>query len=154
MNTQLGFRTMCWLLSTACTLCPPQLANGSGDLSPLFFKPGRPLARESVTDALADSASTQLGLLEDNAEVLRNTPDIAVEVMGFTDSHECAGQGCYQLSLRRARCVFEWLLAHGVSARKLKGPTGNGSGWPIDKSNSEEGWQYNRRVQLDFVSPN
>ena len=154
MNTQLSYRATCFLLTIACALCPPQFVYGSGDLDAILFKSGHPLTGESLLDALADPTSTQLEFLEANAEALRHTPEIAVEVMGFADSHECTVSDCYHLSLRRAKCVCEWLVAHGVPAFKLKGPTGNGSGWPIDRSGTEEGRQYNRRVQLDFVSPN
>lgn len=80
-------------------------------------------------------------------------PRIRVEIMGFTDRHECAASECDDLSFRRAKSVYDWLLSRGLSSSKLKGPTGNGSEWPIDRSGTEDGWQYNRRVQFDYVAP-
>ena len=150
MNTRTFHFMTCLLLAITGTSCP-RPACGSGDLDMILFKSGHPLAGESLIDALKNPSSAQLDLLEANADALRKTPELVVEIMGFADSHECAKTGCYQLSLRRAKSVYEWLVAHGVPAFKLKGPTGNGSGWPIDRSGAEEGWQYNRRVQFDFV---
>jgi len=134
----------------AMTFC--LIAHASGDLEMIFFKAGRPTAKESITDSLSDTDSRQLDILEMNANILRNAPGVTVEIMGFADTHECSREGCYQLSLRRARSVYEWLISHGVPASQLKGPTGNGSDWPIDRSDTEEAHRYNRRVQFDFTS--
>lgn len=145
------------LTTCLCALLGEALSStsvlASGDLEKILFKAGHPRADEPLAEALSEPAATQLEVLETNAEALRKTPGIAVEIMGFADSHECRRSGCDHLSLRRARCVYGWLIAHGVPASKLKGPTGNGSDWPIDRGNTEEDWQYNRRVQFDFVSP-
>jgi outer membrane protein OmpA-like peptidoglycan-associated protein len=132
---------------------PFKVASASGDLEKIIFKAGHPRNGEALAQALSEPTSEQFEILEANADVLRRTPGITVEIGGFADSHECSKSGCYYLSLRRARVVYEWLVVHGVPVSKLKGPTANGSDWPIDRTGKEEGSQYNRRVQFDSVSP-
>jgi hypothetical protein len=140
------------LVLAIINVCFPTSSLGFTELDAIQFKAGHPLPSESIAEAVDDPPEEQMQILRSNLDVLANASRIRVEIMGFTDSHECAASDCLALSLRRAKCVYDWLVAHGVPESKLKGPTGNGSEWPIDRSNMSDGWRYNRRVQFDFVA--
>ena len=122
-------------------------------LSSVQFLSGHPLPGESFEVSAKTPSATQIHLLEVNATFIKELPaEVGVEIAGSADDRECVGSECYDLSLRRATCVYDWVIANGVSASKLRGPRGYGTDYPIDDRDSEAGRQYNRRVQFDFVS--
>lgn len=84
--------------------------------------------------------------LDEATEVLRQYPDIRVEVAGHTDSigTEEYNQG---LSERRAAAVYEYLVNNGIDASRLSS-RGYGELQPIADNTSREGRQRNRRVEL------
>ena len=125
-------------------------------IQPIYidFRSGHPLSGESLVEATSYSAATLTKVLQAAADTISNSPDIAVEVVGFTDDQECIDRECHDLSMRRAQCVYDWLIAHGVSPIRLRGPITAGNAWPLDMSNTENGRSFNRRVQLDpFLNP-
>lgn len=122
------------------------------ELNRVEFQPGRPLSGESFEDAAKTPSAVQVRLLAETVAFLKGaSAKLGVVVIGSTDNHECTGAECRKLSLRRAECVYKWLLDHGVPASKLKGPKGDGADYPIGDNNTEEGRQYNRRVQFEFL---
>jgi OOP family OmpA-OmpF porin len=122
------------------------------ELKRVEFQPGRPSAGESFEDSAKNPSTIQVRLLEQNATFLKDMPpQVGAEVAGSTDTQECKGMECRELSLRRAQCVYKWLIDHGVPASKLSGPKGDGTDYPIGDNDTEEGRQFNRRVQLNFV---
>ena len=92
--------------------------------------------------------------LEDAADILNGHPDMRVEVAGHTDS---VGSNEYNqdLSMRRARAVYDYLTSHGVDAARISGPNGYGETRPIapntnpDGSDNPEGRARNRRTELN-----
>ena len=114
------------------------------------FKAGHPVSGESLIEATSYTQDVLVQVLETNARALKEIPQLGAEIAGFSDSHECAGRACSELSLRRARQVYEWLIEHGVPASKLKGPVADGNNFPLDESESEEARQLNRRVQFNL----
>lgn len=84
--------------------------------------------------------------LDEATEVLRQYPDIRVEVAGHTDS---IGSDQYNqgLSERRAQAVYDYLVGNGINASRLNA-RGYGENSPIADNATREGRQRNRRVEL------
>ncbi len=86
--------------------------------------------------------------LNDAAQILKDNPDIRVEIQGHTDSIGSA-QGNLTLSERRAYSVVNYLVQYGgIDAQRLVAK-GYGLTQPVASNNTEEGRALNRRV--DFV---
>ncbi len=90
-----------------------------------------------------------LSELDALATYLQNKPGLKIEIGGHTDDvgQEEANQ---QLSERRARSVYEYLLAQGIPAERLR-YRGYGERRPIDSNDTPEGRQRNRRVECVAV---
>lgn len=84
--------------------------------------------------------------LNEATEVLKQYPDIRVEVAGHTDSigTEEYNQG---LSERRAAAVYDYLVANGIDGSRLNS-RGYGETSPIADNATREGRQRNRRTEL------
>lgn len=91
---------------------------------------------------LADS----FPVLDDVAQVLKDYPNLKVEIQGHTDNvgDELANQ---RLSKERADSVFEYILTKGVAANRMV-TAGYGESRPIDTNSTESGKQNNRRVEF------
>jgi OOP family OmpA-OmpF porin len=92
-----------------------------------------------------------VSILAEAAEILKRHPELRVEVAGHTD--QC-GKDAYnqKLSERRARTVYEYLTANGVSASRLSGPIGYGESRPLeDKGHAFPACksEINRRTELN-----
>jgi OOP family OmpA-OmpF porin len=127
--------------------------SASSEFVGVEFKTGRPLIGESLGDALKEPVAFAERALEEDAQVLKEMPDARVEIEGFTDNQECSGADCYQLSLRRAKLVYEWFLAHGVSVENLEKPRGRGKEMAIGNNDTEVGRQQNRRTEVYLIAP-
>lgn len=126
-------------------------AGASAQLAGVEFRAGHPLTGESLTDAVTTPDDNAKRALKEDADVLREMPSARVQIVGFTDSTECMGRQCYELSLRRARVVYEWLVAHGVPRGNLVEPVGRGSEMAIDDNGTEAGRQRNRRAEVNMI---
>jgi OmpA-OmpF porin, OOP family len=89
--------------------------------------------------------------LNETIEILRNYPDLRVEVAGHTDlcGSETYNQG---LSERRARAVYDHLTTNGISSNRLAGPVGYGESRPLvntPQSHPECRNETNRRTELN-----
>jgi outer membrane protein OmpA-like peptidoglycan-associated protein len=87
------------------------------------------------------------GVLEEAANILRNNPDIRVEIQGHTDS---VGSDNYNLRLShdRARAVLEYLTHnHAIDASRFIA-RGYGEQYPIASNATLEGRAQNRRVEF------
>ncbi len=80
-----------------------------------------------------------LGFMQDN-------PHMEIELSGHTDSK---GSDSYNkaLSMNRAKAVVNWLVSHGISAKRLS-YKGYGASKPIATNDTDEGRQLNRRVEF------
>jgi outer membrane protein OmpA-like peptidoglycan-associated protein len=86
--------------------------------------------------------------LNEAAQILKDNPDIRVEIQGHTDSIGSA-PGNLTLSERRAYAVVNYLVQYGgIDANRLVAK-GYGKTQPVASNTTEEGRQLNRRV--DFV---
>jgi outer membrane protein OmpA-like peptidoglycan-associated protein len=82
------------------------------------------------------------------AQIMKENPDISVEIQGHTDN---VGSDEYnqRLSERRAYAVVNFMVQHGgIDTRRLAA-RGYGEGQPVAPNDTDEGRQLNRRV--DFV---
>ncbi|HEX7841089.1 MAG TPA: OmpA family protein [Kofleriaceae bacterium] len=86
-------------------------------------------------------------ILDAVVAAINGNPDYTlIEVQGHTDER---GDAAYNLNLsdRRAAAVMQYLIAHGVAARRLISH-GYGATQPIDKRHTEAAWAVNRRVSF------
>jgi outer membrane protein OmpA-like peptidoglycan-associated protein len=85
-------------------------------------------------------------ILNTVAQILRDFPDITVEVQGHTDSR---GSDSYNLdlSIRRAASVRNYLMAQGIDALRLQS-AGFGETCPVDDNRTDMGRARNRRVEF------
>ncbi len=85
-------------------------------------------------------------ILDKALDILQAHPDVPVEVHGHTD---WIGTDEYNqdLSERRARRVYDYLVAHGIPASRLTW-RGHGESMPIVSNDTDAGRARNRRVEL------
>jgi OOP family OmpA-OmpF porin len=90
-------------------------------------------------------------ILDEAAQTLKDTPDVKVQIVGYTDS---IGSDAYNLRLseRRAQAVKQYLVSKGVAAGRLS-TEGRGEQDPIapnskDGKDNPEGRAMNRRAEL------
>ena len=95
--------------------------------------------------------SQYLPYLASAATVLKNHPDLLVDVEGHTDA---VGSDSYnlKLGLRRAEAVKRVLISHGVAASRLN-VTSYGESRPIADNSSTSGRARNRRVEINVAQP-
>jgi outer membrane protein OmpA-like peptidoglycan-associated protein len=131
---------------------PPPRGTLDYQLHRVEFQVGRPRSDESFEESATPLLSDQVKLLAANLAFLQGAPaGLGVQIVGATDTNECYGAECRELSLRRAQCVYRWLVQHGLPPSRLTKPRGDGADYPIDDNESEEGRQSNRRVQFELV---
>ncbi|MBF0182796.1 MAG: OmpA family protein [Magnetococcales bacterium] len=89
------------------------------------------------------------GTIKDTANVLKQNPDLKVEIQGHTDN---VGKPAYnkKLSQRRANAVMKGLIKQGVNKKRLQAK-GYGMEKPIASNATKEGRAENRRVELRVV---
>lgn len=87
--------------------------------------------------------------LNEVVAILKNNPNLWMEVQGHTDSTGPADHN-YTLSRNRAMAVMTYLISKGVSADRLTS-TGYGETKPISTNDTEEGKALNRRVELSPI---
>ena len=97
----------------------------------------------------SDSATllpSSLAVLDRAAALLKDWPDVRVEVAGYTDSMNTEAYN-QKLSERRAEAVRSYLMSQGVAADRLTAK-GYGESSPIADNGTKDGRQKNRRVEL------
>ena len=101
---------------------------------------------ETDSHALQDSSFPEL---ENLAVLLKQNPDIYVEISGHTDS---TGRLDYnmELSENRARSVRDFLINQGVSAGRIR-YAGYADTIPVDTNETEEGRANNRRTEFKII---
>jgi outer membrane protein OmpA-like peptidoglycan-associated protein len=85
-------------------------------------------------------------ILDTVAQVMRDFPDITIEIQGHTDSR---GNDAYNMRLsgERAASVLQYLLQQGVAAQRMTS-AGFGETRPIDSNRTPAGRARNRRVEF------
>lgn len=87
--------------------------------------------------------------LEKIRRFLEDNPGLRVEIGGHTDN---SGSVTYnqQLSERRARSVYDYLVGVGIDARRLV-PKGYGPSVPVADNSTVEGRSQNRRIEFKLI---
>jgi outer membrane protein OmpA-like peptidoglycan-associated protein len=85
-------------------------------------------------------------ILDTVAQVLRDFPDISIEVQGHTDSR---GNDAFNLRLsqQRADAVRQYLINQGIASQRLTS-LGYGETAPIESNATNDGRAMNRRVEF------
>jgi len=98
------------------------------------------------SEELSDSARAILDL---NIDWLKQHPNVKVEIEGHTDSR---GTDEYNLALgtRRAKTVYDYLVAGGIEAGRLR-TISYGESMPIAQGESEDVWAQNRRAHFAVI---
>jgi outer membrane protein OmpA-like peptidoglycan-associated protein len=87
--------------------------------------------------------------LEEAVSVLKANPEVRVQLNGYTDSVGDA-QSNYQLSIRRAQSVRDFLVRNGVSANRIT-VVGYGESSPRGDNRTNRGRDMNRRVDIIVI---
>jgi outer membrane protein OmpA-like peptidoglycan-associated protein len=98
--------------------------------------------------------SESVAELEKLRQMLRENPDLSVEIASHTDARGSAEYN-KQLSQRRAQAVVDWLVANGVPRHRLAAH-GYGESRPVNECKddypcSEAEYQLNRRTEFKVV---
>lgn len=107
-----------------------------------------------VDDILFEHASADLKIdsepvLDRLANLLKDRPEIRIEIQGHTDNTGTPSQN-QVLSEARARAVIVSLITRGISAERLSSE-GFGESKPIASNKTEEGRSQNRRVEIKII---
>lgn len=141
------------VLATLFICSSPHRVNAhTVEFARICFSPGRPSQLETSADMEELLDQEQMGGLLGSLRALKENPILGVKVVGYADKDECRPRECVQLSLRRAKIVFDWFFDHGVPVEQLRGPSGESTDWPLDSGETEDGRALNRRVQLEPYS--
>jgi outer membrane protein OmpA-like peptidoglycan-associated protein len=82
-------------------------------------------------------------------KIMKDNPTIEIELSGHTDNRGAATANL-ALSEQRVEAVKQYLIAKGVSTKRITG-RGFGGSRPIAPSDTEENRQRNRRVEFKIV---
>ena len=82
-------------------------------------------------------------------ELMKNNPELHIELAGHTDN---VGRAEYNqtLSENRAKAVYDYLIEHGIDEERLS-YRGYGATHPVASNDTEEGRAQNRRTTLEIV---
>lgn len=97
--------------------------------------------------SLKKESSPELNKL---VKLLKQNPDLVIEVAGHTDSK---GAARYNRKLSQSRCdnVVSYLIKNGVPKARLK-PVGYGEEKPLaSNDDEEEGREFNRRIEFEVL---
>lgn len=145
------------LLLAACAQAPVALPPKPAQ--PALDEPAQPISQHGGTEQYGERETSfdfnqatlnpqAVSKLDEAAASLKKYPDIIVEVSGHADPRENHSQ---QLSIRRARAAYDYLLSKGVDACQMLGPVGYGTSRPNyvgDESPEHPLNRANRRVDV------
>lgn len=86
------------------------------------------------------------GILKDVLDLLKDHPEVRLQIEGHTDSRG-ADDANLKLSDQRAGAVVAWLTGNGIDGDRLKA-VGRGEKDPVADNGTAEGMAQNRRVVL------
>lgn len=97
----------------------------------------------------SDLSATAMVELDRVAEIMRNNPDLVLELQGNTDS---IGTEAYNMGLgqRRAQAVFGYLKSKGIDSNRFK-LVSHGENNPVATNATRTGRAKNRRVDLVVI---
>lgn len=101
---------------------------------------------ETGSAALLPSSITELNRLK---QLLEKNPQMHIRINGHTDNVG-SEEDNFQLSERRARAVYNFLVENGIAEERLS-YKGFGESQPIDTNETPEGRQRNRRTEFEVM---
>jgi len=106
------------------------------------------ISRAFTFDSLQLSPEAN-SVLDRQAEVMRSSPDLRMQIIGHTDS---VGTEAYNNSLgrRRALSAKTYLEKKGIASQRME-VISRGESQPIATNDTEEGRAMNRRIELRYV---
>jgi outer membrane protein OmpA-like peptidoglycan-associated protein/outer membrane protein assembly factor BamB len=121
------------------------------ELSLSRVKKGERLKVESI-HFKTESANLEpgsLSTLNTLLDMLRQNPNVKIEIEGHTDS---TGTSAFnqKLSVLRAESVADWLIRNGISSTRMK-TRGYGDTRPVADNKTPEGRRKNRRTEILIV---
>ncbi|MCF6183017.1 MAG: OmpA family protein [Bacteroidales bacterium] len=87
--------------------------------------------------------------LDNLVKFMRNNPKVKIEIGGHTDNTGNE-QHNRELSLKRAKSVYNYLIKRNIEKARLT-YKGYGSKYPVEKNDTEEGKQKNRRTEIKVL---
>jgi outer membrane protein OmpA-like peptidoglycan-associated protein len=87
--------------------------------------------------------------LEKLCELMKSNPKIRVEIAGHTDN-QGSKEHNLTLSRNRAKAVYDYLVAHGIKADRMR-YKGYGFDQPVASNDTPEGRALNRRTEFKIV---
>jgi outer membrane protein OmpA-like peptidoglycan-associated protein len=81
--------------------------------------------------------------------LLRDKPDITIEIAGHTSSEGNPTRNMW-LSLERAKSVKTYLVGRGIDEDRIQ-TIGHGSDEPLGSNATEEGRAQNRRIEFRIL---
>jgi len=88
------------------------------------------------------------GILDANAKLLRDHPDVHVLIEGDCDERGTAEYN-QALGEKRAQAARDYLVAAGISASRID-IISYGKEHPVDSGHDENAWSHNRRAQFSI----
>jgi len=139
---------------------PGPVAMPPKSAQPALDEPAQPISQHGGTEQYGERETSfdfnqatlnpqAVSKLDEAAESLKKYPDIIVEVSGHADPRENHSQ---QLSIRRARAAYDYLLSKGVDACQMLGPVGYGTSrlmYAGDENPEHPVNRANRRVDVN-----
>nr|WP_165583215.1 hypothetical protein [Dyella soli] len=119
------------------------------DVALIYFPHGRPGPTDGPADleSYLDADSRQN--LHRVLQGFKEQPILGGEVQGFADSRECGSPvECQEVSYRRAKAVYDWMLLNGLPPWQLRGPSGFATEYAVAQDESEPQLRLNRRVSF------
>ncbi|MFA0960872.1 OmpA family protein [Roseivirga sp. BDSF3-8] len=133
---------------------PDSTLNSGGAVKDIYLDPIRENAVTTLSNIFFEVDSDKLvtkSIVELNKVIqfLDNNPEIKIRIEGHTDN---TGSSAYNkdLSSRRAKSVYTYLLENGVTATRLS-YEGFGSGSPVAPNDTEENRKLNRRIEFRII---
>lgn len=115
------------------------------------LKPGNSVILKNVnfefnSYSLLNNADNTLNTL---LNYLKDNPEIKLLISGHTDDVGTDGYNL-ELSINRARSVYNWLVKNGIESNRLRF-TGFGKSFPLHKETEEQFRALNRRVEVKII---
>ncbi len=120
--------------------------DGCPDKAPIYF----PMANINFKFGTAEiSGADPIPVLEEVVRIMKEHPEIRVEIQGHTDNIG-SDEANMTLSERRAEAVKQYLVNRGIDAGRLD-TRGFGESRPIDSNDTDLGRARNRRIEFVVI---
>lgn len=130
--------------------CPDGGAPAPGKAETPAIPPIPTLAYINFKFATAEiSGADPIPVLEDVARIMKDRPDIKLQITGHTDNVG-SDDSNMKLSIRRAEAVKAYLVKRGVDPDRIM-TQGKGEGSPLDTNDTEIGRARNRRIEFSII---